>query len=458
MKKRFGFLVLFSATLMLSFSQNALANVVGSDYEIFNPNTDGVDFLTVDSAATLKPGQFNLGIVIGGALSPNPDSFPGVVEENSHVQHSIGEPTDYLIVGHFSLGVGLMEGWSLGLSFPVVIQQWVANESLRESNIEGLLEVRANTKFRFLGNDRQGMALVGRVNFNTQEPNPFVGDDPPLIFGVELVANADVANWMSFAFNAGYQWRAAGDVIPSSNYIPLNNMITGSVALGFHFSSSTSVLAEFYGAGTTEDSNHNTDRVESPFEVLLGMKHDCGANGSNIHYGIGTELTHGINTADWRAYAGVNWHFGGMTKAEPKYTPPPPPKPMPMPSQPAPEPDPQPSRTITVKNINFASGSAVISKNAATQNALDQVVRALKQAPFKTVEIAGHTDASGSDAMNKRLSQKRADAIKADIVRRGGFSAGKLNAVGYGEAEPVTSNATPAGRAQNRRVEFKIFD
>ncbi len=455
MMMRIGMIVLFGVVSFFTPGQNAVAGVIGSDYEIFNPTTDGVDFLTVESAATLKKGQFNLGLMFDFVHSADPQNLPAGTREDESVRNDIGDPSDYMIVGHFSIAVGLMEGWSFGLSFPTVLTQNFDVDTNSNNNLEGLLEVRANTKFRFLGNDRQGLAIIGRVNYNVQEPNPFVGNDPSLIFGADLVANADVMNWLSFAFNAGYQWRSAGDDV-AGNYRPLNNMITGSVALAFHLTQNTSFLTEFYGAGTTEETSSVTDRIQSPFEALFGMKHSCGENGSNIHYGVATEMSHGINTADYRVYAGVNWHFGAAKAMAPKYTPPPAPKPMPMPAPMVKAPE-QPAQTITVKNIKFASGSAVISKNATTQAELNRVVKALKQRPFTSVEIAGHTDSSGSDALNKKLSQRRSNAIKADLIRRGGFDGSKLKAMGYGESQPISSNATASGRATNRRVEFKIF-
>ena len=169
-------------------------------------------------------------------------------------------------------------------------------------------------------------------------------------------------------------------------------------------------------------------------------------------------MSHGINTADYRVYAGVNWAFGGAKKMMPaKYTPPPAPKPMPMPEPVAPVVK-QPAQTLTIKNIRFATSSAVIGSDSKTQDAIAKVIRALKAKPFSSVEIAGHTDSMGGDAMNKSLSQRRANAIKAELIRRAGFSSSKLNAVGYGETQPIASNANRAGRAENRRVEFKIFD
>jgi outer membrane protein OmpA-like peptidoglycan-associated protein len=71
------------------------------------------------------------------------------------------------------------------------------------------------------------------------------------------------------------------------------------------------------------------------------------------------------------------------------------------------------------------------------------------------VEIQGHTDNVGDAAKNKALSQKRADAVMKYITTKG-IDAARLTAVGYGQEMPVADNKTAAGKAKNRRVEFKL--
>ncbi len=109
------------------------------------------------------------------------------------------------------------------------------------------------------------------------------------------------------------------------------------------------------------------------------------------------------------------------------------------------------------KQINFGTGSAkIIGKESFI--ILGEVAQALKDAPFiKKVRIEGHTDSSGSDTANLRLSQKRADTVMAQLIKLG-VDPGRMEAVGYGEAQPIASNATRAGRAENRRTEFKVIE
>ncbi len=111
--------------------------------------------------------------------------------------------------------------------------------------------------------------------------------------------------------------------------------------------------------------------------------------------------------------------------------------------------------TGSIKGINFRTGRSTIQ--ASSFAVLDEAVTVLKEYPDLKVEIGGHTDSSGSAKTNQRLSQKRADAVKAYFVGKG-IDESRLSAVGYGEAEPRATNRTRAGRAENRRIEFKLVN
>jgi outer membrane protein OmpA-like peptidoglycan-associated protein len=86
---------------------------------------------------------------------------------------------------------------------------------------------------------------------------------------------------------------------------------------------------------------------------------------------------------------------------------------------------------------------------------LRQVARALKDAPGVMIRIEGHTDNVGSRDHNRKLSQRRADAVKAILVSRG-VKETQVTALGMGETKPLADNKTLAGRAKNRRVELHI--
>nr|PZN61846.1 MAG: hypothetical protein DIU62_12980 [Pseudomonadota bacterium] len=100
--------------------------------------------------------------------------------------------------------------------------------------------------------------------------------------------------------------------------------------------------------------------------------------------------------------------------------------------------------------VHFDTNSATIKPESYPE--LDRMITFLLQTvPSATGVIEGHTDSSGSDEYNLRLSQRRAEAVMKYLVD-GGVPASRLRAQGFGESQPVADNSTPEGRAQNRRV------
>ncbi len=104
-------------------------------------------------------------------------------------------------------------------------------------------------------------------------------------------------------------------------------------------------------------------------------------------------------------------------------------------------------------SVNFATNSAEVSGKIDN---IDEVVKFLKTYPEVPVEIAGHTDDTGSAEYNKNLSQRRADSVRNILVNDYGIAEDRITAMGYGEEQPTASNETAEGRAANRRVEATL--
>ena len=112
-----------------------------------------------------------------------------------------------------------------------------------------------------------------------------------------------------------------------------------------------------------------------------------------------------------------------------------------------------PTANITLDGVNFLTGSS--SLTAQSLPILDAAAATIMKNPSIKLEISGHTDNQGNSALNKNLSQRRANTVMIHLIKRG-VEAGKLVAKGYGDQNPVADNATDAGRKSNRRVELKI--
>ncbi len=113
-------------------------------------------------------------------------------------------------------------------------------------------------------------------------------------------------------------------------------------------------------------------------------------------------------------------------------------------------------RLKILEMIQFATGKATILP--ASNRLMYQIAGVLKtQARIKLVQVEGHTDNVGDPAKNMKLSQDRADSVKAWLVKKG-IAADRLKAQGFGLDRPVESNSTAKGRELNRRVEFNILE
>ena len=106
-------------------------------------------------------------------------------------------------------------------------------------------------------------------------------------------------------------------------------------------------------------------------------------------------------------------------------------------------------------NLQFETGKAVIKQGS--YSSLDDLAALMAKKPNFKLQIDGHTDNVGSAASNKKLSEKRAQAAKDYLVSKG-VDAGRITSRGFGKDKPVATNATPEGRAKNRRVEFLIIE
>jgi OOP family OmpA-OmpF porin len=107
-------------------------------------------------------------------------------------------------------------------------------------------------------------------------------------------------------------------------------------------------------------------------------------------------------------------------------------------------------KPVCLEGANFATNSAKLLKAADVK--LNEVVNAAKQYPEVKLEVSGHTDSRGKKVLNQKLSENRAAAVKAWLVKHG-VAANRISTAGYADTKPIADNKTKAGRAANRRVE-----
>jgi outer membrane protein OmpA-like peptidoglycan-associated protein len=111
------------------------------------------------------------------------------------------------------------------------------------------------------------------------------------------------------------------------------------------------------------------------------------------------------------------------------------------------------NRIVIAEKIQFGSGRATILRGSF--DVLDAVSTVLTQYPKLQIRIEGHTDSDGGEAMNQKLSERRAGAVRSYLVKAG-INPVRVESVGFGELRPMASNRSASGKATNRRVEFHI--
>ena len=174
--------------------------------------------------------------------------------------------------------------------------------------------------------------------------------------------------------------------------------------------------------------------------VGCGIAAGAGGGNSSTAYGIGCPLG---------AVAGgiiggiIGYKYAQEPAPAPAAAPPPPPPP--------PPPRPVAKERIVLRGVHFDFDRYNIRPDAAP--ILDEAADILSKHPDVTVDVDGYCDAIGSYRYNLRLSQRRADAV-AGYLEGKGIAASRLVTHGYGKTHFVATNATPEGRAQNRRVEL----
>ena len=112
-------------------------------------------------------------------------------------------------------------------------------------------------------------------------------------------------------------------------------------------------------------------------------------------------------------------------------------------------------QSITINNVFFDFDQSTLKP--ASKSELTRLAQFMDDNPALVIEVGGHTDNKGTAAYNTKLSKERAESVRQFLINKG-IVAQRLKARGYGFEQPVATNDTPEGRAQNRRVEFRVLN
>ena len=303
---------------------------------------------------------------------------------------------------------------------------------------------------RLFGGVDAGVAVpVGSLNHFAD-----VGGVLSPFVGYKLFADKDLQLNLAPMFQAQFIGLPADtDICPTC--VPSGANDENTFALAYHAGPRISVPygpIEIYGtwmaggiSGLTSPSSIN--HTSWGFSTGAGVNYSLNDNLMIGAFGRFNRFYQRVHGADDVQYA-----TGGLSVTF-QQSPPAPPPAAPAVSEAAPQPAPVTKRKIVLRGVNFDFDKATIRPDAVP--ILEQACSRLKLESNIDVVAQGYTDSIGSDAYNLKLSERRANAVRDWLVKCG-VSPARLSAKGYGKSNPVATNTTAEGRAQNRRTELVV--
>lgn len=423
----------------------AIANINGSTLQSFNPISSNGDFVTVQSATTLRPWVLNFGGFIDQAYNTLP---PALDATNQRF-----EVSNDILYSDLHFAIGLLPNWEIGANMGSILNASVDQDQFSEYyRVRGLTDLRINSKYNFFQKEKWQFAINLQAEFPQIENDYFYGSGSVPLYAIELIASVYDGLW-AWSANLGYNIRPNGDKIPGGAYEPVGDMWLGSLALAHRFAETDwAAVAELWAAQPVRATANYTQLDLTATEILLGAKFKEEPT-LEWQFGFTKGTRGGISTPDSRLYFGVNWQYENESEEPTPVAP----VAIEAPAPPiAPVPVMAPAvGNFVISNINFKTNSAEVSLEYAAY--LKKFAEFLKaKASYKKVTVKGFTDSTGTKPYNLILSQKRAEAIKKFLVEQEQIPIEKIQTIGFGVENPIATNKTAEGRRLNRRIELIV--
>jgi outer membrane protein OmpA-like peptidoglycan-associated protein len=425
-------------------------------------------YFDLPTSESLRQGNFAIGLF-------------GGFEQVFKTHFNDGNALTRLDLERYSLTLsgayGILDNLELGVAIPGVttdaeIKQIVAGDVSSSDNHEtGFGKIRVGLKYRPAELDFSSLRSIGFAGLalepfvdiqthGTERGLSYPYRDQDTVYGINLLMGGQ-AGPVGIHWRLGYS-RTDGPNVDNFLVVgsPFNLDTRGfsdgerlSYALAFNVQPTPALSLILKGDGDTS-ARHPWDTSEDwRLNVLAGAIYGL-PNGLAVHAGWQVDLHDPVpggsaSELDYRIIAGVSYSF-----AKPVAAPPPPP-PLPPPPPPPPPPAERRVERIVLEPVHFEFDKS--SLTPLGRRVLDEAAEKLKDNPNLTVEIEGHTDSIGTELYNLGLGKRRAEAVKGYLVLRHQIDSERMTALSYGESRPIADNRTAEGRAQNRRVEFKVL-
>jgi OmpA-OmpF porin, OOP family len=510
-KTRPRLVIIGAATAIATLALNPLPARGEEGFAVnrFEPAERGGRFFVVDSLDMRGRLRPSVGLVGEWARSPLVAYAPGDVERRAIVR-------DQLLL-HLGGSLVVADRWRFGLDLPFAPYQDgeavdFADQRYRPATKPAFGDLRIAADVRIAGTSGDPLVLAAgmRLWAPTGVASQMTGDGAARL-GPQVLAAGDVGPFV-WAARLAFVERWRDDVYAGSK---LGGELSGGLGAGIRLVDGRLVVGPEVFASTGVHAFFG--RRSTPAEVLVGAHYDVGA-GVRAGASVGAGIGRGYGAPALRMVASLEWTppipppdrdrdgiFDGADACPDEAGPPssdpeangcPEPVPMPMPREDA-DGDgifdtedacpavggvhtkdpmtngcpPQPEKPLAVvtpteirieQQVRFQTDSAelLVGGRGGGENdaVLGEIKRVLDEHPeIRKVRVEGHTDAVGNDAYNEELSARRAASVARWLVEHG-VAEGRLVTEGFGSRQPIDSNATEAGRANNRRVVLRIVE
>lgn len=300
------------ALLSVIFPFVANANVLG-DMQTFQPNTDGLDFITVHTGRALPQGFF----VFSNYLNFAKDHL--LVYKDLNLQDRI-DYEDSLFEYDFGIAYGLTDRLQLNFQMPVLIKHSTEMQDGVIVNIsEGIHSFRPGAKYSIQNSDNSYWAFMGSLDLPFLENSPYTGTDVRPIYNLE-----GAYSWNNktriYSINAGLRIRNPSDTPSDAHMFPLKSQITSSFGVSDKFSSTARWVFEVIGSVPVDKEPYNEMVHASSLDLLLGMKHRWV---KNLNFDWGATIEPGVESLSptWRVFAGLVYFWKPGSDSESTVTP-----------------------------------------------------------------------------------------------------------------------------------------
>jgi len=414
------FIIIVLSISLVFLSTPSFALTKGFEAISLRPATDGGPYIGIWGSKNLGQFEWEAGTLAVYAYRPLQ------LTQNGNRARGI---LDNTLVQHFYSQLGIVDRW-LSIGFDLPMGWWadfrnpnVATTTNQNKVVVG--DAYINLKSEFVRTKHFGLALRPFITIPTGYGREFFGNGV-VSGGGTLIAEIIPHDYASFSFNIGIDAR--------EKFVFRNIEKSRQLNLGFgtaiKLTDPLSLVAEV--EATTRLSDPFEEKVESPAEFRGGIKWAIGKSGLLATAGGSAGIMRGSGAPTYSVFAGLSFSPRRRTRKVKKS-----------------------KIDFAEYTVHFASGSATIDNSEDAQKLCDLSDKIRKT--NMPIKVQGYTDATGSETFNRQLSEKRADKVAWWLTLLG-IDPLQILTEGFGEADPVGSNATMEGRAANRRVEFETAE